>query len=311
MVRSVLSASGLAREALTLLELGDVEGAKSVLSAAIDGTRQSTEADVSLDLKTFGCMFGPAAMHAQPGQYLSVYSLPTDETILPPSPSHARHAVDSLGDLEQQLEEKSLQEILSTRLDELVRTRGFLRRCVTLDLWFEEGSESGNYAYQLQAKTTDAEVGKSELRPNPHLLTQLLTAQTAQTRTDRKVALRLLHFARKSGMNQRQIAKVMMKPQTAVFRELRAIDENPSLIVLSPREIYDYFLSGQIGRLEMLEMLAAYPYASGSPVEEEPDWGFLPGSWDELSQLAIDGSITQEELEAIVAASDSIEGADA
>ncbi|WP_440710671.1 hypothetical protein [Herbiconiux sp. YIM B11900] len=137
-------------------------------------------------------------------------------------------------------------------------------------------------------------------------LTELLRTRAAKRSTDERVSRRLLFWARANGMNQREIARAIRKPQTAVFRQLKEIENDPSLLAFRPSEIYENFLAKRIDRETLIDMLAAFPYEPGEYSKDEPDWGYIPGGWDELTQLAIDGSISQDELRRIVSTSEAV-----
>ena len=58
--------------------------------------------------------------------------------------------------------------------------------------------------------------------------------------------------------------------------------------------------------LVLIALLAAYPYESGLFASDSPDWGYVPGSFDELTQLAAEGSLSHEELDVVLAAIDTL-----
>jgi hypothetical protein len=128
--------------------------------------------------------------------------------------------------------------------------------------------------------------------------------------TDERATRRLYYWAREAGMSQREVAESIRRPQTHVFRILKAIENEPSMLALSPREIHENYLAANIDRQTLLTLLAAYPYTSGHHPVSEPDWAYVPGSWDELSQLAIEGELTSEEFDTILAGVEALAGQD-
>lgn len=131
------------------------------------------------------------------------------------------------------------------------------------------------------------------------LRTLLRTQRAAQSVAERSLR-RLIWAAREHGLPQREIAGLIERPQTHVFRQLRAIDDDPTLLSLSPRELLDHHRSGKFDRATLLKLLAAFPYEAGEFPTDEPEWGYVPGSWDELSQMTIEGEISRSELDVIV-----------
>lgn len=131
----------------------------------------------------------------------------------------------------------------------------------------------------------------------------LLRLHRAELSIGERVMRRLVWTARERGIAQREIAGLIERPQTQVFRQLKAVDDDPTLLALGPREINDNFKAGRFDRTTLLKLLSAFPYTKGEFPEDEPEWGYLPGSWDELSQLTLEGEITREELDLVVNAS--------
>lgn len=143
-----------------------------------------------------------------------------------------------------------------------------------------------------------------------HWISSLLAAHAARRVTDERATRRLYYWAREAGMSQREVAESIRRPQTHVFRILKAIENEPSMLALSPREIHENYLAANIDRQTLLTLLAAYPYKSGHHPVSEPDWAYVPGSWDELSQLAIEGELTSEEFDTILAGVEALAGQD-
>jgi DNA-binding Lrp family transcriptional regulator len=129
----------------------------------------------------------------------------------------------------------------------------------------------------------------------------ILSSYAARASISDRVGKRLLVWASEAGMSQREIAKRIRKPQTYVHRQLRTIEEDPSTAVLSPRELYEHFSAGEFDRAQLLGLLAAYPYESGVHPEGAEEWGYVAGSLDQLTQLAIEGSISRDELDLVLA----------
>jgi hypothetical protein len=134
----------------------------------------------------------------------------------------------------------------------------------------------------------------------------LLQAQQARQSVGQRALLRLVWAARESGFSQREIAGLIDEPQTQVQRQLKSIDKDPTLLAFTPREIYDRYLAGEFDRSRLLEILAAYPYEMGDFPETGPDWAYVPGSWDQLSQMVIEGLIDEEELDVIISGSEAL-----
>ncbi len=139
-------------------------------------------------------------------------------------------------------------------------------------------------------------------------LSRLLSVQMARQAGSERATRRLMYWAARSGASQREVADWMGKPQTYVFRQLRAIDLEPSLMALTPREIYEHHVAHEIDRPSLLALLAAYPYEPGSIPENEPYWGYVPGSLDELTQLAAEGRISPQELDVVLAGIEAMAG---
>ncbi|MEO8528821.1 MAG: hypothetical protein ABI435_07065 [Pseudolysinimonas sp.] len=127
-----------------------------------------------------------------------------------------------------------------------------------------------------------------------------MTWMRAERSMNEKVYHRVLWAARQTGLPQREIAQLIEQPQTMIFRKLKAVDDDPTLLAIGPLELHDAMQAGRINREAFLTLLAAYPYRDGTLVEPDTDWSYLPGSWDQLTQLALEGAITREEFDAIV-----------
>lgn len=166
-------------------------------------------------------------------------------------------------------------------------------------------SRIGTLAHDFAAKVRPGRKGTStpETAGLEVSVRWLIASQRAHLSVGERTMRRLVWIARESGMSQREIAGLAEMPQTQVFRQLRAIDDDPSLLALSPRELVDNYRANRFDRLTLLKLLAAYPYTAGEFPDEEPDWGYLPGSWDQLTQLAMEGAISREELEVVIAGS--------
>lgn len=142
---------------------------------------------------------------------------------------------------------------------------------------------------------------KSDRASHAMWLRELLTTQSAARATSEQAVLRILVWARHAGITQREVAESLHKPQTYVFRKLQQIDADPSSVAMTPRELLDHFRAGHVSRAELLALLASYPYTRGSYPDEAPDWGYVPGSFDQLTQLAAEGSLSDAELDVVLA----------
>jgi hypothetical protein len=144
----------------------------------------------------------------------------------------------------------------------------------------------------------------------PEWILGLLAAQSAERTTNERAAKRVLYWARLAGLTQREVAESMHKSQTHVFRQLQEIDADPRMLAMTPRELHDHYRAGHVDRTQFLALLAAYPYESGMFPRDAPDWGYVPGSYDELTQLAGEGSISHEELDVVLAGIEALEASD-
>ncbi|MCU1420794.1 MAG: hypothetical protein JWN36_445 [Microbacteriaceae bacterium] len=139
---------------------------------------------------------------------------------------------------------------------------------------------------------------------------ELLSAHSAVRTTNERATKRVVYWARVAGLTQREVAESMHKPQTHVFRQLQEIDADPRILAMTPRELHDHFRAGHIARAQLLALLAAYNYDSGTFPADAPEWGYVPGSFDELTQLAAEGSISHEELDVVLAGVEALVTAD-
>lgn len=284
---STLSASELARQALVFLDRNDAEGARALLHAVVE--RLDGDQSV-LDAQQLRIAAATCALGVDLRSVLPVHGgVPAPERLAPTAyPGF---------DLEQlRAIFISQPEVLTPAWDSIRHiTRysdDFFHRDVTM------GAAAGQIGWSA-ARLDD--VG---LEPRG-VLVMLLTSQFAHRSVGQRVTRRLLYWARDSGMNQREIAAAVHRPQTFVSRELKAVDDDLSLLALNPREIHDHFLAGQIGREQLITLLAAYPYERGSFPDDAPDWAYVPGSADQLTQLAIEGHISRAELDVILDGSEA------
>lgn len=66
-----------------------------------------------------------------------------------------------------------------------------------------------------------------------------------------------------------------------------------------PQDFVDAYNAQQITRDEMIDKLKAYPYTEGTFYGLD---AYIPGSFDDLVMLALEGSITENELHEILEA---------
>jgi hypothetical protein len=134
-----------------------------------------------------------------------------------------------------------------------------------------------------------------------------LGSQRAKMEVADRVQKRLLAVSRQCGLSQREMATSLDRPQTWVHRALKAIDEDPSALALTPIEIYQHYEAGELPRTACIDLLTAFPYESGHAADDDPTWGYARGTWDDLAQLAVNGKITDAELQEIVSGSASLD----
>lgn len=193
--------------------------------------------------------------------------------------------------------------LLSKLRESLLSNPGQLRAAQKCMQHVGSIAKSGGANWWWDGRETPTDLEVEDL---PWYFESLFKSQRAQQSVSERVKLRVIWAARQAGLPQREIAALVEEPQTQVFRKLRSLEEDPSLLALTPRELNDRFKAGQFDRQVLLEMLAAYPYVAGEFPEEEPVWGYVPGAWDELAELAIEGEISDDELDLVIAASRSL-----
>lgn len=274
------SAGDLASRVLALLASGDVDAASKALEATVEKSRVERVTTFSEGLRdaAFACTIG--------------YSAP-DETMMLPLVDTEREAGGGTLRVGQALLAAMKAEFTSNP-DVLAPASALLRSF---------GSSGARWSTILAPleRSLALSVLPTGVSTALSIIPLLLSAHEAARSASERASLRLMFAAREEGMNQREIAKIIRKPQTHVHRQLRAIDDDPSVLALRPSEIYENFLAGHLDRQSMLGLLAAYPYEEGQFPVDAPDWAFVPGSWDELTQLAIEGAISKGELDVILA----------
>ncbi|WP_106814500.1 hypothetical protein [Microbacterium timonense] len=307
----------LASRALSLLDAGDLAGARSLLAAAAEPRPYYDHEVGAADLIQSERLTRSAATCAM-GADLSgvfVFSLDIADGLLPSGGMVPTHR--GVGD-QSRLQPWSWSAFLDTGpLAELKTV--FIkhperllpaRDCLTLMAGMPQRIESGppNGAGRLFRSVEDPDYDDDQSHTTRDWLSRLLSVQMARRKAGERATRRLMYWAAKAGVPQREVADWMGKPQTYVFRQLKAIDQEPSLMALTPREIYDHHVAQEIDRPSLLALLAAYPYEPGSFPEGEPYWGYVPGSVDELTQLAAEGLLSPEELQVILVGIEAMAG---
>lgn len=104
----------------------------------------------------------------------------------------------------------------------------------------------------------------------------------ARQRVDLLDELRAVHNASSRGMNQRQIADILMTSQAKVHRMLKAIERRRSVLdVQEPEEIILRAFAYDTPRRELVDKLKAFTYTDGEDAPY-PHEGRIPGTWDQV-----------------------------
>jgi hypothetical protein len=277
------STQHLASRALDLLRIGDIDGASRVIEVLANGPVEPHSSARARPAKHSS----PVAAEALRCSVGFPYEVAAH---LSPNPDHTSLSSDAL------------RKLLVDDFDDLYAAQ----ECMTYLAAIGDQPSIWSWACPLQSgnhQSTFTSPSHEEREVRHSFLGRLLSAQRARQSVSNRIVLRLIWIARESGMSQRDIGRLIQRPQTHVFRELQAIEEDPDALNLRPRELFECYQAGDVDRAMLIKLLAAYPYESGTYARDEPEWGYTKGTWDELSQLKVEGSITQEELEAVVAAS--------
>lgn len=130
----------------------------------------------------------------------------------------------------------------------------------------------------------------------------LVAANAATELADRR-KLRAVAAAAEKGRTQREIAAKLNVTQAAVYKMLVKARHTRDLFVETPREIALRYAAGEITRQQLLTKLADYPWTvthvldPDNPLPEQ----IVPGGWGQLELVVLDGFITDEDYDAVVA----------
>ncbi|MBW9110642.1 hypothetical protein [Microbacterium ureisolvens] len=313
----VIDVQELASQALSLLDAGDVPAARALLAAAAESAPHHDHSPSTVALAQSERLARSAATCAMGADLSMTFVVGVDfaNGVWPSGaiiPAHSRLGDQALLRAESWsafLKAGPLAELKSVfvRHPENLRPA---RRCLTLIAGMPEQIETcPSDAIGPLFRTADDVWGVDDgSHTTRDWLSRLLSVQMARREGGERATRRLMYWAAKAGVPQREVADWMGKPQTYVFRQLKAIELDPSLMTLTPREIYEHHVAREIDRPSLLALLAAYPYEPGSIPDEEPYWGYVPGSLDELTQLASEGRISPEELEVVLAGIEAMAG---
>ncbi|WP_284976798.1 hypothetical protein [Arthrobacter sp. efr-133-TYG-104] len=104
----------------------------------------------------------------------------------------------------------------------------------------------------------------------------------ARQRVDLLDELRAVHNASARGMNQRDIADVLVTSQAKVHRMLKAIERRPDVLSANqPEELILRAFAYDTPREVLLEKLKSMDYTDGEDAPY-PHEGRIPGTWDQV-----------------------------
>lgn len=130
-----------------------------------------------------------------------------------------------------------------------------------------------------------------------------LVAAKAAAELAQRRKLRAVFEAAEQGRTQRKIAALLGVSQAAVNKMLVKAKHTRNLTTLTLREIALQYTAGEITRENLLEALTRYPHGQtrvldpDNPLPEQ----IVPGTWGELELAALDGLISDEDLDIITA----------
>ncbi|UXM92249.1 hypothetical protein [Paenarthrobacter sp. JL.01a] len=124
----------------------------------------------------------------------------------------------------------------------------------------------------------------------------------ARQRVDLLDELRAVHNASSRGMNQREIADVLVTSQAKVHRMLKAIERRPEVLSGgAPEEIILRAFAYDTPRPELLERLKSMSYTDGEDAPY-PHEGRIPGTWDQVVGAFAQDLLTEREFNEVRAA---------
>ncbi|MGG5753650.1 hypothetical protein ACQ3I4_13650 [Zafaria sp. Z1313] len=104
--------------------------------------------------------------------------------------------------------------------------------------------------------------------------------------------------AKQSGLNQRQIADLLVTSQPKVHRLLKAIDRRGGELNEDPEELILRAFVYDTPRDELVERLVEFQYSFGEDAPD-PHEGRIPGTWDQVVSAAAQGLLNEDEFAAI------------
>lgn len=154
----------------------------------------------------------------------------------------------------------------------------------------EAGSRARERRMTAHSKGTDPAVFN-----DPEATLRALAAQRllAVVRSRRAIAALAAQ-----GMPQTQIARLAGVSQAHISRTLSLLADSPNLLAETPQEIGWRHAAGEITTGVMMARLKAWPYTYGL---EHPD-DYEPGSWDGITDLVVDGFLTDQQFRTLFAA---------
>lgn len=296
--------SSLTEQALKFLDAGDVDGTKRTLRHLLEtqesvtdaSTRAAlhgytTERDDPIAHNAMRCLVG-SAIPLSPQANVTAHDSHADVWASVIDDERASHS-DYFRSLDR------LRSYLVDHPDALARSRKLLSFAALLGSPTDSTDETHLPFDVARTQTRNSAIRWIDT------LKELLATRRAAARANEQVTLRLIWTAQHAGMTQRQISVSLGVPQSTLYRELKRIEGNPGAISLTPSEILDHHLAGEFDRLTLIGLLAAYPYTAGDFPADAPDWGYVPGSWDQLAKMVASGELSKEEFGVVTEAIES------
>lgn len=130
-----------------------------------------------------------------------------------------------------------------------------------------------------------------------------MVAANAAAELAQRRKLRAVSEAAGQGRTQREIAAALGVSQAAVNKMLVKARHTRELNIRTPREIALSYAAGEITRPDMINALVAFPHTGtrvldpDNPLPER----IAPGTWGEMELAALDGLITDDDIDAVTA----------
>jgi hypothetical protein len=121
--------------------------------------------------------------------------------------------------------------------------------------------------------------------------------RAARRRIDVVDDMRAAKQAEERGLNQREIADILVTSQARVSRLLKSVADRPQLSDQDPEELILRAFAYDQDRRTLLEKLKKYSYSDGR-VGPNQD-GYIRGSWDQVVLGFAKDLLSQEEFEEI------------